>query len=473
MQVKKFEAPTIQEALDNVKRELGPEAIILQTRKNKRGFGLLSKASVEVTAAISERSLNKKQVVESRIPESSRSLVRGLPAGRQADMIEKYSDRTQSVQKAKTDEAAAKPRKITATRYIDIQDTGGTQAVASGAVSTKAFSPTRGMSLDGGMDLHEPAKPPRNDPSKLSLEDEVQTLKKIIDDLRTAKSEDSVVASGRMGSTPELELPVFQDAFEQLLLHGVDRRSAFTLMKKVAFELGGESQGYAIQADDVLDCLASEMMNSIQVQGIFEVLQDTKLRTGPLVVAFAGPTGMGKTSTVAKLASEALLRRKLKVGLINLDSQKPGAFDQLGTYAKLLNSPFRSASSQADFAAALKDFQGVDVVLVDTSGLSQKNAESHNKTIQILKSLPDLKLYMVLSATTREAELYDAVTRFSELRPQGVVLSKLDEATIYGPIYNISQKVKLPLAYFTTGQKIPEDIELATAERVVSLVMDL
>ena len=93
MQVKKFEAPTIQEALENIKRELGPEAIILQTKKNKKGFGLMSKGSVEVTAAISERSLQKKGFTEKRLPEASRESIQKLPAARQADVYDKYMDR--------------------------------------------------------------------------------------------------------------------------------------------------------------------------------------------------------------------------------------------------------------------------------------------------------------------------------------------------------------------------------------------
>lgn len=93
MQVKKFEAPTIQEALDTIKRELGPEAIILQTKTNKRGFGLLSKGSVEITAAISDRSIQKKKYVETRIQEDKRQEIKRLPATRQADIFNKYAEK--------------------------------------------------------------------------------------------------------------------------------------------------------------------------------------------------------------------------------------------------------------------------------------------------------------------------------------------------------------------------------------------
>src|SRR5215472_14168797 len=92
MQVKKFEAPTIQEALEVIKRELGPEAIILQTKKLKKGFGLMNRESVEVTAAVSERSIQKKSFAENRLRDSDKELVKKLPAGRQGDLYDKYAD---------------------------------------------------------------------------------------------------------------------------------------------------------------------------------------------------------------------------------------------------------------------------------------------------------------------------------------------------------------------------------------------
>jgi flagellar biosynthesis protein FlhF len=192
-----------------------------------------------------------------------------------------------------------------------------------------------------------------------------------------------------------------------------------------------------------------------------------------MVIALVGPTGVGKTTTVAKMASEALLKRNLKVGLINLDSYKVAAFDQLGTYAKILNVPFRSAASADELRAAVQDFHGLDLVLVDTTGRSQRDPASLREMQELLKSVPTLRTQLVLAVATRDNELYDQASRFGVFRPQGVVFSKLDEATLYGSIYNVSQKTKLPLLYFTTGQRVPEDIEEATRERVAALIMEL
>src|SRR4051812_608448 len=131
MQVKKFEAPTIQEALDTIKRELGPEAIILQTKKNKRGFGLLSKDSVEVTAAVSERSMLKKTFTDTRLPETNRLAAQKLPADRQADLYDKYIEKHQSKPNKDGGSKDAVAKRLTATRYIDIEDEGSPTKVKS------------------------------------------------------------------------------------------------------------------------------------------------------------------------------------------------------------------------------------------------------------------------------------------------------------------------------------------------------
>jgi flagellar biosynthesis protein FlhF len=473
MQVKKFEAPTIQEALENVKRELGPEAIILQTKKNKRGFGLLSKASVEVTAAISERSLQKKQSLDTRLPENSRAAMKNMPAERQAQLIDRYTDKTLTQASQTRDQvslgSSTSPtpasKRITATRYIDIED--------DFKAAHQPMPPKAAVKLPP-VETAQPLPPAISARNVHALEDEIRDLKKMIEDLKTTTESQRQIQNGGgvFGKTGE-DSPLLQELFEQLVMHGIERRYAYELVKKVSFEIGQNTSQWN-QSEEVLDLLADEIMKSVEVSSIFKSFDtDESQQQGPLVIALIGPTGAGKTTTIAKIASEALSKRRLKVGLINLDHQKIVAFEQLGTYAKILNVPFRSALSGDDFKAALLDFHGLDVIFVDTAGCSQKNPASMKETREILQLAPHLKIYTVLSATTREAELYDAANRFSYVRPQGIIISKLDEATVYGSIYNVSQKVKLPLIYFTTGQRIPEDIEEATRERIVSLVMDL
>lgn len=377
MQIKKFEAPTMQEALDTIKKDLGPDAIILRTRKNRGGLGLFSKESVEVTVAISDRFPNKK-----RNPQTS--------------------------ERVELSQSHTKDSQVAQSRYIDIQDT------------------QREIDLAGTVAMLE-----RSD----------------------------------------LMRPEFQELFEQLVINGVDRRLSFGLIKKAAFQLGPE---IPMSLDRLIDQVAHEIIATTQVvspwAGVHSREDD---RSSPAVVAMIGPTGVGKTTTIAKIASDASLRRKLKVGLVNLDSYKVSSFDQLGTYARILNLPFRSVVSVDDLKVALKDFQGMDLILVDTTGRSPRDAELLREMQETLQLVPGVHSNLVVSATTRDSELRDVMTRFSIFEPHGVIVSKLDEAMLYGCIYNISQKSKLPLVCFTTGQNVPEDIEEATAERVVALILDL
>jgi flagellar biosynthesis protein FlhF len=489
MQVKKFEAPTIQEALEHVKRELGPEAIILQTKKYKRGFGLMSKASVEITAAVSDRSLHKKQWVEARVPDPSKSQMTKLSAGKQADLMDQYMEKhlqkVNQTQERVEVSSNANNKRITATRYIDIPDDQYTKSKAPPAQERPAAkspaAPTQ-TSFQAAVPpavsapVTSPASAPARPTNGMSLEEEVLHLKKMIEEIKISQDQAGSKAGARGQSSFQqtaLENTALHDAFEQLIVNGVDRRYALPLIKKVGFELGSEKSK---NPEWVLDQMAVELMESVEVLSPLSKVQkdrDTQNSEYPTMIALIGPTGVGKTTTLAKVASEALLKRGLKVGLINLDNYKLTAFDQLGTYAKILKIPFRSATSIDDLKAAILDFKSCDLVLVDTTGRSQRDPSSLKEMQEILQSIPELSTYIVLSATTRDAELYDAASRFATFRPQGMIISKLDEATVYGGIYNVSQRVKLPLLYFTTGQKIPDDLEEATRERVAALILDI
>lgn len=526
MQVKKFEAPTIQEALEVIKRELGPEAIILQTRKMKKGFGLMSKESVEVTAAVSERSMQKKSFTETRLKDSDREAVKRLPATRQGDLYDKYVDSAPAPRDARSragggaaassSSSAGSQKRLTATRYADITDGpepgsrtparspghSGAAAAAAASVAARAQAHAQAQvqiqaqaraqaqaqaqaqaranqartleDLAAGRLSREAAGAVMGHPGAgMSVEEELKHLKRMIEEMKTAQeSEPAGGSSAVAAGGASMDIPALQDAFEQLVLNGMDRRYAVALVKKAAFEIG---EARARNPEYVLDQLAVEIMQSTQVRSPFDGLQPGAARAGrgPVVVALVGPTGVGKTTTVAKLASEALLKRNLKVGLINLDSYKVAAFDQLGTYAKILNVPFRSVETSEDLNVAVRDFGALDMVIVDTTGRSQRDPGSLKEMQDMLQTVPDVRTQLVLSVTTRDNELYDQANRFAAFRPQGIVVSKLDEATIYGAIYNVSQKSKLPLLCFTTGQRVPEDIEEASRERVAALIMDL
>ncbi len=497
MQVKKFEAPTIQEAIDTVKRELGPDAIILQTRQNKKAFGLLSKPSFEITAAISEKSLYKKEYYEKRLPQKSVEALQKMPAGKQSEILNNYFDKKLEQMAVKTKDkvslnsniAAAKAqknKKLTAVRYADIIDDKKEKqetSIKTTYNNKKIIEEKKKVDESWIRSVRKETEQMRNKDAYLNIEDEgalvekgggdlaeeLHKIKKMILDIQkgNVSNEDNTTGAQTLIAKSKLSTQELQDAFEQLIMAGMDKRFAYSLIKKVGFELLSEETA---NADVVLDQLAKEIMESTEV---VQILENIGKSNGPTMIALIGPTGVGKTTTIAKLASDAILKKDLKVGLINVDCYKIAAVDQLSTYAKILNIPFRAASSAVELKSAVSDFRNLDLILLDTTGRSPKDAESLYEMEELLSCIPGIRRELVLSSTTRDAELYDTGKRFSMFKPESVIFSKLDEATFFGALYNSSQKFKLPLSYFTTGQRVPEDMEEATRERLVSLIMDL
>jgi len=440
MQIKKFEAPTIQEALDSIKRELGPEAIILQTKRNRKGFGLLNGSSVEVTAAISDRSIQKKSYVDKKLQDANRSPLHSMSTSQQADVLDHAFDRSHE-RRSRVAQASAPEKR----RYIDIDPND---------IPAPSYASPK---LKGG-------------PS--TVEEEVKYLKRMIEELKMAQAESHSTQTSVQITTQILGTPALMDAFENLILAGVDRRYALGLVKKTAFELGPDESN---DPELVLDQVTFELMSATEVMSpLGNLTSGSRGMDGPLCIALVGPTGVGKTTTLAKIASQAILNRSLRVGLINLDAYKVAAVDQLATYAKILNIPFRSASDELELQSAIEDFKSLDLVLIDTTGRSQRDLESLKEMNQLLQTLEvSLQTHLVVSATTRDTELYDTANRFAVFRPQALIVSKLDEASIFGAIHNMSQRAKLPLSYFTTGQRVPEDLEESTRDRVAALIMNL
>jgi flagellar biosynthesis protein FlhF len=159
---------------------------------------------------------------------------------------------------------------------------------------------------------------------------------------------------------------------------------------------------------------------------------------------------------------------------VNLDTYKIAAFDQLQTYAKILNIPFRSAGSFDELRTAVADFRGLDLVLIDTTGRSPRDEATLKEMAELIRALEiPVQIHLCVASPTRDLELYDIANRFAVFRPTGLAVTKLDESSLFGAVFNVANRAKLPLTYFTTGQRVPEDLEDASRERVASLIMDL
>ncbi len=192
---------------------------------------------------------------------------------------------------------------------------------------------------------------------------------------------------------------------------------------------------------------------------------------GPTVIAFIGPTGVGKTTTIAKLAAEFALRRHCNVGLITTDAARIGAADQLRTYADIINVPMRLAGTPADLVEAVAGYRERDLVLIDTAGRSPTDEAGLHELKCLLAEAAPHEVHLVLSSTKSRLILETTVERFAILSPDHVILTKLDEALGFGVLLSCLQRARLKLSYVTTGQRVPTDIEPAVPSRLAARIV--
>lgn len=195
-------------------------------------------------------------------------------------------------------------------------------------------------------------------------------------------------------------------------------------------------------------------------------------RSSRKAAVFVGPTGVGKTTTVAKLAALLTFKERLKVGLITIDTYKIAAVEQLKMYAEIMEIPLEVVSAPRELGAALKRMSGMDFVLIDTPGRNHRDAEQMAELEAAYGSAGSLNTYLLLSATSSVDNLKDAIDSYCKLPIDSLVFTKIDEAVSFGNILSAVMHSGKPVSYLTTGQRVPEDIEQASSEKLATLVMD-
>ena len=191
----------------------------------------------------------------------------------------------------------------------------------------------------------------------------------------------------------------------------------------------------------------------------------------PRTIAFVGPTGVGKTTTLAKIAATLVLREKLSVGLVTSDTYRISAVDQLRTYADILGARMEVAADPQGMREAMARCSDLDAVLVDTPGRSQNDADRLSELRGLMDAAQPHETHLVLSGTASERVLLREADAFSQLGPDRVVLTKLDEAVAFGMLVSVVRRIGRRISWVTTGQEVPRDVEHATGERLASLVL--
>jgi len=200
----------------------------------------------------------------------------------------------------------------------------------------------------------------------------------------------------------------------------------------------------------------------------------TPAQKGPKTLLFMGPTGIGKTTTIAKIASHYSVNEKKKVALLTADTYRIAAAEQLRTYANILEAPFRVIYTEEELKTAITDFRDFDYIFVDTAGHSHQNEELLDKMRLLLKmagEAGECQTFLVLSATTKYRDLQRIAASYKEITDYQLIFTKLDETSSLGNLMNLKLCVEAPIAYVTFGQNVPDDIEQFNPQKTVKSLL--
>jgi len=189
------------------------------------------------------------------------------------------------------------------------------------------------------------------------------------------------------------------------------------------------------------------------------------------IIAFVGPTGVGKTTAAAKLAARLALEKK-KVLLLTTDVLRIGAVEQLKIYAGLMALPCRAVAEAGELPRVIQEHSQRDYILIDTAGCCQRDLAAVRGLMELLKESPDIERHLVLSATTKPLDLQEIVDRFGICHPDHLLFTKLDETSTFGPIFNELVRTQKPLSYIADGQRVPEDLHAVRGEQIVDIVLN-
>ncbi len=477
MELKKFEAPTLAEALQVVKRELGPEAVILSTKNIRSGWGLMNQASVEVTAAVSPEAMERKRSAEENMTTDQRDAYARGSAAKAAQAYDVFSGSRLNRQMNRAGEYATQstPQEKRAAssqtvlgNLLKNQKPGAqnsSQSAAQNNTQSNSQSRTGNITQRRYIDIHDDESAAEQmtshsrDRMEFSQRAERTATQSQAQQHHQQQNHQQNNQTGRPGT----------DVFPKIIADLIDQGIEQDIVKGLADELKMIMIREHITREDLLRLQMGRILMS-RIRVAKPLSERLRRPNTPRVITFVGPTGVGKTTTIAKIAAELVINQKRPVTLATTDTYKIAAVEQLQTYANILRIPLEVCPNAESFAALGTNLGPDDVILVDTAGYGPRDNEKLDELNTIIAGVRT-EVHLCLAATTRDQDMVAQLKRFSLFNPDYVVLTKLDETGTFGSIVNVATRTSIPLSYFTMGQRVPEDMETASKERAADLIL--
>lgn len=530
MLIKSFKAPTLKEAMANVKAELGVDAVILHTSKTKKGgiLGFHSKEVVEVIAAVEDEASKPAPVVpvNEAVLQAAAEARSSRAAAREAAGQQSYG-----VPEADISSISATLANFTPRSAVNQYQTAGTMEAISHAMAQNTPSQTFGEVLASVNQAQEAA----NDPVEVDIAAAVaaEPVSEMMQPVETAPVEPVAAEQVRAAAEPEpakievakaeeaaakeevqpeapaevSEASVADDQPEEAAPDESgkdeeirDLQNQLEEMKAMLMEMSrNKGAGDAVptlqnamQSQEVTEKIIQDMIaklngteilapsSSVKAAHALEKYIRKAIRVAngitlysnkPKVVALIGPTGVGKTTTLAKIAAKFVLEQGARVALITADTYRISAVEQLKTYSDILGLPLEIVYNPEALRKAIEKHKDKQLILIDTAGRSQYNEYQMKELSGLLSIDADIEKHLVMSATTKTSDGVELLENFSICQPDRVIFTKVDETGTHGIILNILHRRKVALSYITNGQSVPDDIEPASVERLAELLL--
>ena len=301
--------------------------------------------------------------------------------------------------------------------------------------------------LDTKTILNEKNNKIYNSKSIENIEDKLNALEQYI---KNGKKEKSLLVEKEVvQEQPQNNIPLINLIYDQLIKNEVNEKVA----NKIMFGLNESLAKGNIKIDNLVSIIYKRIINEL---GEIETVDFNN--AGPKIITFIGPTGVGKTTTIAKLASHFVLNENKNIGLITADTYRIAAVEQLRTFAKILNIPVEVVYNNNEIKETIEKFSDKDLIIIDTAGRSHKDNEKLTDMEDLLKCIPGSEIYLVLSVTTKYKDLISIAESYMNITDFKVIFTKLDESLCVGNILNFRYKLGAKLSYVTFGQNVPDDI---------------